>query len=137
LRPPTEEIVLTTALVCTALLGLLIFALGFGVSTIRGRNERTIGYDSDPKDPLHKIVRAHGNSTEYAPIFAVLMMALGALNPAAWVGWVMGAAVASRYLIVAGLLTGSLDKPNPMRFIGALGTYLTGFALCVALILAI
>ena len=128
---------MTTALVCTALLGLLIFALGFGVSMTRGRSERTIGYDSDPSDPLHKMVRAHGNTTEYAPMFAVLMMALGALNPAAWVGWVMWAAVGCRYLIVVGLLTGSLDKPNPMRFTGALGTYLTGFALCVALFLSI
>jgi uncharacterized membrane protein YecN with MAPEG domain len=127
---------LTTALVCTALLGLLIFALGFGVSMVRGRTNRTIGYDSDPADLLHKLVRAHGNTAEYAPIFAVLMMALGALNPAAWAGWVMWAAVGARYLIVVGLLAGSLDKPNPMRFIGALGTYLTGFALCAALFLS-
>ena len=127
---------MTTALVCIALLGLLIFVLGFAVSTTRGRGQTAIGFDPSPTDPLHKLVRAHGNSTEYAPMLAILMVVLGSLNPAAWLSWMMYGAVASRYLIVAGLLTGTLEKPNPMRFVGALGTYVTGTLLCVGVFLS-
>lgn len=128
---------MTTATVCIALLGLLLFVLGFGVSLARSRAEVTIGFDSSPTDPLHKMVRAHGNTAEYAPMLAVLMVVLGILNPAAWLSWVMYGAVASRYLIAAGLLSGSLEKPNPMRFVGALGTYVSGALLCVGVFLSI
>jgi uncharacterized membrane protein YecN with MAPEG domain len=121
-----------TAVTCTALLALLVFALGFAVSMGRQRSRRGIGFDPSPTDPLHKLVRAHGNTTEYAPMLAVLFLVLGGLAPAAWVGWVMWAAVVSRYLIVAGLLTGSLADANPMRFVGATGTYLCGILLVVA-----
>lgn len=124
---------MTTAILSTALLGLLIFTLGLAVSLTRGSTKRVIGHDPSPTDRLHKLVRAHGNSAEYAPMLAVLLLALGAMNPAAWVAWVMWAVVAFRYLIVAGLLTGSLENPNPMRFIGALGTYVCGIALCAAI----
>ncbi len=127
---------MTTALVCIALLGLLVFVLGFAVSTDRGRAQTVIGFDPSPTDPLHKLVRAHGNSTEYAPMLAILMVVLASLNPAAWLSWMMYAAVASRYLIVAGLLTGTLENPNPMRFVGALGTYVTGTLLCVGVFLS-
>jgi uncharacterized membrane protein YecN with MAPEG domain len=124
---------LTTAATCIALLGLLIFALGLAVSLTRGSTKQVIGHDPSPTDRLHKLVRAHGNSAEYAPMLAVLMLALGTMDPAAWVGWAMWSAVASRYLIVAGLLAGTLEAPNPMRFVGALGTYVSGVALCVAI----
>ena len=122
---------MTTALICIALLGLLVFALGTFVSLNRGRTQKVIGFDPSPTDPLHKAVRAHGNSTEYAPMLAVLMAVLGALEPAAWLSWVMIAAVVSRYMIAGGLLRGSLDSPNPVRALGALGTYVTGVLLCV------
>ena len=123
---------MTTAITCTALLGLLLFGLGLGVSLTRQRSQCAIGFDPDPADPLHKMVRAHGNTSEYAPMLAVLFLVLGGLSPAAWVGWVMWAAVASRYLIVFGLLRGSLGEANPFRFVGALGTYLSGLLLVVA-----
>ena len=122
---------MTTALLCIALLGLLVFVLGMFVSLNRGRTQKVIGFDPSPTDPLHKAVRAHGNSTEYAPMLAVLMAVLGALEPAAWLSWVMIAAVVSRYMIAGGLLRGSLDSPNPVRALGALGTYVTGLLLCV------
>ena len=127
---------MTPAIVCIALLGLLIFLLGLAVSLTRGRAQKVIGFDPSPTDPLHKLVRAHGNSTEYAPMLAILMLVLASLSPAAWLYWVMYAAVASRYLIVVGLLVGSLENPNPMRFLGALGTYLTGALLCIGVLLS-
>ena len=124
------------AILCTALLGLLVFGLGFGVSMTRGSTKTTFGYTPDPTDRLYKMVRAHGNTTEYAPMLAVLMLLVGSRNPATWALWVMGIATLSRYLLVAGLLLSpTLEKPHPLRFAGALGTYLSGVALCVAVFL--
>ena len=123
---------MTTSLACIALLGLLVFGLGLCVSLRRSSSKKGIGHDPSPTDLLHKLVRAHGNSAEYAPMLAILMLALGSLETAPWVGFAMWAAVGCRYLIVAGLLYGSLNDPNPMRFVGAAGTYASGIALVVA-----
>jgi uncharacterized membrane protein YecN with MAPEG domain len=127
---------MTIAVLCTALLGLLLFGLGLGVSLTRGSTKTNFGYTPDPTDRLYKMIRAHGNTTEYAPMLAVLMLLVGSRNPSLWVLWVMGIATVSRYLLVAGLLLSpTLDKPHPLRFAGALGTYLCGVALCVAVFL--
>jgi uncharacterized membrane protein YecN with MAPEG domain len=129
---------MTTALVCIALLGLLVFGLGFAISTVRGRKETLIGFSPDPGDSLHKLVRAHGNTAEYAAMLAILIYAVGTRSPAPWVLWCMGIATVSRYLIAAGLiLSATLEKPHPLRFVGALGTYLAGFGLCAALLLGL
>ena len=126
---------MTTALVCIALLGLLVFGLGFGVSLARGRTQTAAGSSGDPTDPLHKLVRAHGNTAEYAAMLAILMFLVGSRSPATWALWCMGIATASRYSIAVGLiLSPTLERPHPLRFAGALGTYLAGFALCAALL---
>jgi uncharacterized membrane protein YecN with MAPEG domain len=123
------------ALICIGLLGLLVFGLGFAVSMTRGRSEIVIGCPEDPTHALHKMIRAHGNTTEYAPILALLIFIVGSRDPGTWsVGW-MVAATASRYLIASGiLLSSTLEKPHPLRFLGAIGTYVSGTALCVALL---
>ena len=127
---------MTTAILCTVLLGLLLFGLGLGVSLTRGSTKTNFGYTPDPTDRLYKMIRAHGNTSEYAPMLAVLMLLVGSRNPSLWALWVMGIATVSRYLLVAGLLLSpTLDKPHPLRFAGALGTYLCGVALCVAVFL--
>lgn len=124
---------MTTAIVCTALLGLLVFGLGFAVSMTRGRTGIIFSHSSDPADPLCKMVRAHGNATEYAPMLAVLMLLVGAQNPATWELWTMWIVTVCRYLHTAGMiLAPTLAKPHPLRFAGALGTYLGGLALCIA-----
>ena len=126
---------MNVAITCIGLLGVLVFALGFAVSLTRARTETAAGHAADPSDSLHKIVRAHGNTTEYAAILAVLMWLAASQNAATWVLWTIGAATASRYLLAAGiLLSSSLEKPHPLRFVGALGTYLFGFGLCGALL---
>jgi len=127
---------MTIAIICTALLGLLLFGLGLGVSLTRGSTKTNFGYTPNPTDRLYKMIRAHGNTSEYAPMLAVLMLLVGSRNPSLWALWVMGIATVSRYLLVAGLLLSpTLDKPHPLRFAGALGTYLCGVALCVAVFL--
>ena len=128
---------MNTAIVCTGFLGLLLFGLGFYVSATRGRTQRAGSIPSDPADPLFKAIRAHGNTAEYAPMLAVLMLYLGAHSPAAWVLWTMIAVTACRFLIALGILVSpTLTRPHPLRFVGALGTYLGGLVLSVALLMA-
>jgi uncharacterized membrane protein YecN with MAPEG domain len=122
---------MTTAIVCTALLGLLVFGLGLGVSLTRGQTGTNFGYNLDPTDRMYKMVRAHSNATEYAPMLAVLMLLIGGHNPATWVLWVMGIVTVCRYLHAAGMIfSPTLAQPHPLRFVGALGTYLSGLVLC-------
>jgi len=126
-----------TAILCTALLGLLVFALGLGVSMTRGSTNTIAGFNPDPTDRLYKMIRAHGNTTEYAPMLAVLMLFLGSRNPATWVIWTMWIVTICRYLFAVGMIISpTLAKPHPLRFVGALGTYLGGITLCVAAYLA-
>jgi uncharacterized membrane protein YecN with MAPEG domain len=126
------------AIICTALLGLLVFGLGFAVSIARANSKTGSGHSQDPTDRLHKTVRAHGNTTEYAPMLAALFVYLGTQDPTAWVTGTMAVATASRYMIVAGILIApSLDNANPLRFLGALGTYVTGIVLSIAALLTL
>ena len=120
---------------CTGLLGLLVFGLGLAVSATRGGTGRNFGYTADPTDRLHKLVRAHGNATEYAPMLAVLILYLGAHNPGTWLMWTFAIATISRYLHALGMiLSKRLDRPDPLRFAGALGTYVTGLILAFAVV---
>jgi uncharacterized protein len=126
------------ALVCTALLGLLVFGLGLAVSVRRGSTRTNIGHERDPADPLHKLVRAHGNAAEYAPMLAILMLAIAGRGCTMWMVWTFIAATLFRYLHAAGmLLSPSLNRPQPLRFVGALGTYLSGLALVAAMLLVV
>ena len=121
-----------TAVVCTALLGLLVFGLGLAVSLTRGQTGTNFGANPDPADRLYKMVRAHANATEFAPMLAVLMLLIGAHDPGSWILWVMWIATISRYLHAAGMIfSPTLAQPHPLRFAGALGTYVCGLLLSV------
>jgi uncharacterized membrane protein YecN with MAPEG domain len=121
------------AVICVALLGLLVFGLGLMVSLTRGSSKTNFGYAIDPTDRLYKLVRAHGNAAEYAPMMALLILYLGTRNPGTWLVWTFVLATASRYLHAIGMIQcPSLDRPHPLRFAGALGTYVTGLVLAVA-----
>jgi uncharacterized protein len=128
-----------TALVCIGLLAFLIFALGLAVSLTRGKTKTNYGYSDDPTDTLHKLCRAHANAAEYVPILGLLMFVLATRSePAAWVSWTMILATVSRYVHAVGVVAmPTLNRPNPLRFLGALGTYVTGIALTVALLLGV
>ena len=125
-----------TAIVCTSILGVLLFGLGLAVSLTRGRSKMLIGHPDDSTNSLHKLVRAHANTAEYAPFIALLLLYLGAHNPPAWVEWAMMVTTAARVAIVLGLLISpTLAQPHPLRFAGALFTYVGGMALCLALVI--
>ncbi|BAL96415.1 MAPEG family protein [Rubrivivax gelatinosus] len=123
------------ALVCTALLGLLLFGLGLAVSGARGRSRRLIGVDDDPDSLLNRLVRAHGNTAEYAPFLGLLFLLLGSRSPSGLVLGLIVAATAARLLLALGLLTArTLSRPSALRFVGAAGTYVTGAWLSLLLL---
>jgi uncharacterized protein len=123
------------SIVCTALLGLLLFGLGLFVSIQRLRHQTNIGHDSDPVDATHRAVRAHANTAEYAPFLAIMFLWHGAHEAPAWILWTMVIATLSRYLLAGSLLFGpTMAKPNFARFVGALGTYVCGLLLAAAML---
>lgn len=124
---------MSTAIVCIALLGVLVFGLGFAVSMTRMRSQISIGHPEDPADPLHKVARAHGNAAEYNPMLAVLIGVIGARDPSTLALGLIGVVTAARYLHAAGMvLSPTLARPHPLRFAGAALTYAGGLALCAA-----
>lgn len=126
-----------TALICTAVLGVLVFGLGLAISGLRFSEKRLVAHSDDPHNLLHKVVRAHGNATEYAPFLAVLFLYLGAHDPSDLTIWLMVAATSARVAHATGLIAWpSIAQPNPLRFVGALATYVCGLALCVRLLWA-
>jgi uncharacterized protein len=125
-----------TVLACVATLGVLLFGLGMAVSAARFRAGVNSGCAEDPASPLYKAVRAHANTAEYAPFLAVLFLYLGAHAPSPLTVALIVAATACRCLLAIGLLAWpTMNTRNPCRFVGALGTYLIGLALCVQVLL--
>jgi uncharacterized protein len=125
----------TVPLVCVAVLGLLVFGLGLAISAARFRGTMNYGM-TDPSNFLYRLVRAHGNTVEFVPFLALLFLYFGARQPSTTTLVLIIAATLSRCLLVIGLLAWpTMARPNPARFVGALGTYLCGGALCVALLL--
>lgn len=120
---------------CTAALGALLFLLGLAVSIMRFRSGIGAGPSEDRNSTLNKLIRAHANTAEFAPFLAVLFLYFGWREPSALVVNLIIAVTLCRFLLVIGLVAWpSMGRPNPARFIGALGTYLLGSALCVAML---
>lgn len=123
-------------LICIALLALLCICLGFNVSMVRSNTDTLYAGSIDPSDALYKAQRAHGNTVEYAPVLALLIFILSQSPQPSWVLWSMIGVTFCRYLFVMGIIVpATMAEPNKMRFIGALGTYLGGLALTVAVAL--
>ena len=123
-------------LICIALLAFLGIGLGFAVSSIRGTTGGGHGSSTPPEDILYQTVRAHGNTVEYVSILALLIYILSQAQQPIWVMWFMVLVTISRYSFAAGMIfPKSLDKRNPMRLLGAMGTYIFGIGLCIAVLL--
>lgn len=115
------------SIACTCVLAVLLFGLAILISGQRLRTRALIGVTQDPDALLNRLVRAHGNTAEYAPMLVVLFVILGARQPSTATLALMVAATVARVLFVIGMLVApSLTRPNPIRFVGALGTYVAG-----------
>jgi len=126
-------------LVCSAILVLMYFALALNVSLTRGRVKIGIGSGPDPSGPLNKAVRTHGNAGEFIPIFVALFLYFLLVGVGGWVTWVAIVATASRVLHAMGMLaTTDFNRgPHALRAVGAMGTYLSGVALGIALLMRV
>lgn len=120
---------------CVAALALLLFLLSLSITCVRLRMKTLTGMPDDPSHLLTKLVRAQGNTAEYAAMLAVLILAQGTAQRAPWVSGMMVLAVVARVLFAAGMLTCvSLARPNIIRATGACGTYVAGIGLALALL---
>ena len=125
------------AVLCASLLALLLFGLGLYVSVLRGRTN-TVSYFSVPsrnetKTPLARAQRAQGNTSEYVPMLALLILfAGGQPTVESWWVWCMLGIVLVRFAIAGAFIWGKpLDESDVVRAIGALLTYVLGSALAI------
>jgi uncharacterized membrane protein YecN with MAPEG domain len=123
----------TIPVVCIALMGILIMALGANVTrhrAIRGATGNQM--PSDPADRMFIAQRAHGNASEYVPTLAVLIVVCTTLTSGWWLDTLAIAALAARLLHALGMLTSrTLAAHGPLRDAGAIGTYVVGLLLGV------
>ena len=126
---------MTLALVCTAILGLLIFGLGLAISLRRFATKDYFAGRVGPATFTTKLSRAHGNTAEFAPFLAVLFLIIALRGAPAWADGAMIGATVSRLLVVIGFLTSpTLEQMSPTKAVGAMGTYGFGLALTIALV---
>jgi uncharacterized protein len=120
-------------ILCIAVLVLFYGALSLNVSRVRRKRR------SDPtvtEATLTQAIRAHGNASEYIPLFTAGLLYLNVASPSAFVTGLAVAVLACRLSHAAGMfLTPTVNDRHPLRFVGALGSYLCLFALGGALLL--
>ncbi|MEM1389704.1 MAG: MAPEG family protein [Pseudomonadota bacterium] len=132
-----------TLILCSAALIILTLLLAFWTSIQRG-SSKTIAYDAplEPTSGMAKAQRAHGNSAEYAALLIGLFIITGFAYQERDLGIaVTSLAIAitvSRFLHAIGFLTcATLEKPHPLKAIGALVTYLGGLALAIMVVVRV
>lgn len=124
-----------TAYLFVGLLGLWHFVLSALVSITRVRSRTSLGCQDDPENFLYKAVVAQRNSAEYVPLLCLLMLALQHYGAPNWVVWTYTGATVGRYLHSLGILTyKTMKRPNVLRSVGAVLTYLCGLLMSVTLI---
>lgn len=137
---PTSSTALVAAVLGVAVLGAMLFLLGFNVSRMRGVTAKAGGSQAptDPASPLLIAQRAHGNASEYVPYLAVLFLVVGFGSPAAVAIPLIVGATAARLLHAYGMLSSpSLAQHGAAGMAGAMGTYLFGVALAVAAVFTV
>jgi len=106
---------------CTAILILLYLGLSYNVSRVRRKRR---GDPSVTDAQLAKAVRAHGNASEYIPLFVVLLLYFNATAAGIVATAIAITITVSRVLHCTGMfLVEDATRAHPLRFLGALGTY--------------
>ncbi|MFN8608273.1 MAG: MAPEG family protein [Vulcanimicrobiota bacterium] len=118
-----------------ACLALLQILLAFNCSLNRMMLKKSHGCDEDPENSLYRAIVAHRNCCEYGPILCILLLVcsqiamFGEKMPAWWI-WLGPVLVLVRVAHAASILFFSLRRPNPLRRLGAGGTYVLSLLLC-------
>ncbi len=119
-------------LLCSAIMILFYASLSFNVSRMRLRQQK---FPEVTEAKLTKAIRAHGNASEYIPLFVALFTYLHVVQAGAFLAGIAVLATLSRGIHAVGMLrTATGRERNQLRFYGALGTYLCLFALGGALL---
>ena len=112
---------------CISTLIILQLLLALNVSRLRGQTKVLSGSSDDPGDPLYKARIAHSNACEFIPAFCILMLCLQWVGAANCLGWAFRGVVLARFCHAASMLQpGRIDKPSPLRLIGAAGSVFLG-----------
>jgi uncharacterized protein len=123
-------------LVCSGVLVVVYFLLANHVSYMRVQTNVVIGNDDLPSGRLNRAIRAHGNASEYIPLFVALFLYFLVSGASGWISWVVVGVTICRVLHpIAIFIAPDLNQRHFLRFIAAVGTYLGGIALGVALLL--
>ncbi len=120
-------------LLAAAILVLIYAALSINVSRMRLRKRK---FPEVTEAELTKAIRAHGNASEYIPLFVALFLYLHSIQAGPLLAIVAVVATLSRILHAAGMFrVASITERHPLRFYGALGTYICLSAFGGALVL--
>jgi len=126
---------MTLYTLAAAMIAIPLFVVGFMVSLQRGKTNIMTGGNDDPTSMLNKSMRSHGNQAEWAGVLVAMILYLGTTDQAAWVGWVAITVAVGRVLHAIGFLVcKTLERPHPLKAIGALITYVGGIILAVTLV---
>ena len=120
---------MNTLLFCSAALVLLFAVLSFNVSRMRLKRRK---FPEITEAAVAKAIRAHGNAAEYIPLFVALFLYLNSTqqSPGFYLAGIAVLATVSRFAHAAGMFRiANVTERHPLRFYGALGTYICLFAL--------
>jgi uncharacterized protein len=114
-------------LLCSGILVIGYALLSNNVSRLRLRQQKA---GDITEAELTKAIRAHGNAGEYVPLFVALFLYLHVTGAGNLLAGIAVIATLSRIFHAIGMLRiASIAERHPLRFLGALGTYLCLFAL--------
>ena len=105
-------------LICSAILVIGYFLLANNVSYMRVKTQVGIGTDAEPSGRLNRAIRAHGNASEYIPIFVALFLYFLVSGASGWITWVVIGVTVCRVLHpISMFLAPDLNRAYPLRFI--------------------
>ncbi len=117
-----------------SLLALLLILLA--LVTVKLRRSLRVGLGDGGNRDLQRAIRAHGNASEYIPLFLILLAAYELNGGSELLLHAFGAVFfASRVLHAWGIYSSGGSSPG--RFVGTAGTLTTLLALAVANVLKI
>ena len=103
---------MTSMLACSTAMVLLYALLSVNVSRVRMLSAQRAGAT---EDQVRNAIRAHGNASEYIPLFVFLFIYLGSSSPTTFELGVAVVATVSRILHAIGMLRSpSVMKRHPL-----------------------